>query len=667
MSTPQARIAELTKVLEEHNYRYYVLAEPTISDQEFDHLLKELEALEQSHPEFASALSPTQRVGGSVTKSFKTLPHRKPMMSLANSYSIEDMAEFDRRVREGLGGEADYQYLVQLKIDGVALSLHYEHGQFKYAVTRGNGEQGDDITENVKTIRSIPLRLAGAEDIPWLEVRGEAYMARQDFDQLNASRAELGEPPLMNPRNTTAGTLKLQDSAEVGRRKVQFLAYYLDSDGREPQTDAGCMAKLAEWRFPVIPNYATAKSISEVQAYIAKWAEPRKDLPFDTDGIVVKVDDLRQRATLGSTAKSPRWAIAYKYAAEQAETTLNSVSYQVGRTGYITPVANLEPVLLAGTTVKRASLYNYDEIARLDLHLGDRVFVEKSGEIIPKVLRVVVEKRNPKAEPVMPPTHCPECRTELQKNEGEVAWYCPNELSCPTQVKGRIEHFASRHAMDIDGLGAEIVAQLVDAGLVLQPADLYDLTYSQLISLERFAAKSAQNLVDAIEASKQVPFERLLFGLGIRYVGEGVAEKLARHFGTLVRLMEATEEELGAVYQIGDRIAQSMARYMAEPRNRETLQRLIAKGLQTEVKLTERQSEKLAGKKFLISGVFEGVSRDDLRDRILAHSGVMSSGVSGSLDYLVAGSNMGPAKLEKATKLGVKIIGLAELEALLSE
>jgi DNA ligase (NAD+) len=492
-------------------------------------------------------------------------------------------------------------------------------------------------------------------------------MRREQFDRLNAERAELGEAPLMNPRNTTAGTLKLQDSAEVARRKLDFVAYYLDAEQTQPGTDAESMEQLAAWKFPVIPHWQRLNSLDEVEVYIAHWAEARRDLPFDTDGIVVKVDDLAQRAELGSTAKSPRWAIAYKYAAEQVETTLQTVSYQVGRTGYITPVANLEPVLLAGTVVKRASLYNYDEIARLNLHLGDRVRVEKSGEIIPKVLEALAEHRKAGAVPVVPPSHCPECNTALAQNPGEVAWYCPNEMGCPPQVKGRVEHFASRHAMDIEGLGGEIVSSLVDSGLVRNPADLYDLTYEQVVALDRFAEKSARNLIAAIEASKSQPFERLLFGLGIRYVGEGVAEKLARKYGDLQQLRQATAAEIGEVYQIGERIAQSLSSWLADARNQQLLDRLVAAGLRTSAIEREQRSDRVAGKKFLISGVFEGYERDTLKDLIEAHGGVMASGVTSTLDYLVAGAKMGPAKLEKAQKLGITIIGLTELGQLLEE
>jgi len=642
------------------------LAAPTISDAEFDRLMRELQALETQHPELASPNSPTKRVGGEVTKLFPTVAHRKPMMSLDNSYDLGDLREFDRRVSQGLGN-APYCYLAQLKIDGVALSLHYENGELVRALTRGNGEQGDEITANVRTIRSIPLRIQGANLPQRFEVRGEAFMRREQFERLNAERAELGEAPLMNPRNTTAGTLKLQDSAEVARRKLDFVAYYLDCEQAQPGTDAESMELLATWKFPVIPHWKRVYNLNEVEAYIAHWAEARRNLPFDTDGIVVKVDDLAQRAELGSTAKSPRWAIAYKYAAEQAETTLVSVSYQVGRTGYITPVANLEPVLLAGTVVKRASLYNYDEIARLNLHIGDRVRVEKSGEIIPKVLEALSEHRKPTAVPVVPPSHCPECNTALLQNPGEVAWYCPNELGCPPQVKGRLEHFASRRAMDIEGLGGEIVSALVESGLVRNPADLYDLTYEQVVALDRFAEKSARNLIAAIEASKKQPFERLLFGLGIRYVGEGVAEKLARKYGDLQQLRQANAAEIGEVYQIGERIAQSLSHWLADAANQQLLDRLVAAGLRTSAIEREQRSERVAGKKFLISGVFEGYERDDLKDLIEAHGGIIASGVTSTLDYLVAGAKMGPAKLEKAQKLGITIIGLAELGQLLDE
>lgn len=659
----RSRIAELSRDLERHNRLYYVEARPEISDSEFDRLLRELQDLEAEWPALRQPDSPTQRVGGALTKSFASFRHLRPMQSLANAYSVEELREFDARLQKALGQDG-LSYLVQLKIDGVALSLHYHQGVLAHGVTRGDGVHGDDITANVRTIRSIPLRLQG-DDIPErVEIRGEVYWERGDFDRFNAERVALGDAALMNPRNSTAGTLKLQDAAEVARRPLKFWAYYLEGEGALPATDSGRMALLRQWGLPVSPDMQVCERLDAVEQYIAHWRERREQLPYETDGIVLKLDAVAARAEAGSTAKSPRWAVAYKYAAEQADTVLEAVSYQVGRTGHITPVANLRPVLLAGTTVKRASLYNYDEIARLDLHTGDVVTVEKSGEIIPKVVRVNAAQRPSGAAPVVPPTACPECATPLVRSEGEVGWYCPNADGCPPQRQGRLEHFAQRRALDIQGLGEELVAQLVRVGLVADPADLYDLTQEQLQGLERFGAKSAQNLLAGLEASRQVPFHRVLYGLGIRYVGEGVAAKLAEHFGTLDALAAATEEQLLEAPEVGERIARSVASWFAQPEHRRLIERLRAAGLQFAAAKKTVLSQKLAGKKLLISGSFEGVSRDDLKALIVAHGGSLASGVSKNLDYLVAGADMGPAKLQKATELGVRLLSLAEFYAL---
>lgn len=655
------RIAELTTALNRHNHLYYVADAPEISDREFDALLAELETLEAQYPQARRPDSPTQRVGGEVTKQFTQFTHLRPMKSLANSYNLEEVADFDKRLHTLLGVE-HLQYLLQLKVDGVAMSLHYEDGVLARGVTRGNGTQGDDITANVRTIRSIPLRLQGTGWPARLEVRGEVYMTRSDFALLNESRVAAGEPPLMNPRNTTSGTLKLQDSKVVAARNLRFVAYYLEAeDAPLPDSDQARMDVLKQWGFPVAADTALVEDLDGVQAYIAHWADRRHQLDYDTDGIVIKADSNRQRQEAGSTAKSPRWAIAFKYEAEEAETTLEAVSYQVGRTGAITPVANLEPVLLAGTTVKRASLYNFDEIARLNLHLGDRVVVAKGGEIIPKVLRVLPERRQATATPVVPPTHCPECQTALVQPEGEVNAYCPNADGCPPQVQGRIEHFASRKAMDIDGLGTEIVVQLWEAGLVRTPADLYDLKVTQLLALDRFAEKSAQNLVAAIADSTRIPFERVLYALGIRHVGEVVAAKLSAHFGTMEALLAADAEALAAVPDVGPRIADSIEQWRAQPENQALLHRLQQAGVQLVGAPKVQLGSALQGLKILVSGTFEGWQRDDLKALIAAHGGTNASGVTKQLHFLVAGEAMGPAKLAKAQELGVQIISLQEL------
>ncbi|MBX3101917.1 MAG: NAD-dependent DNA ligase LigA [Bacteroidetes bacterium] len=657
----KARMDVLCEALHHHNYLYYVADAPEISDREFDALMAELEALEVQYPQARRADSPTQRVGGGVTKTFAQFTHLRPMKSLANSYSLEEVAEFDRRLRELLGVE-HLDYLLQLKVDGVAMSLHYEQGLLVRGVTRGNGIQGDDITTNVRTIRAIPLQLRGQGWPVRMEVRGEVYMTRTDFARLNQERVAAGEASLMNPRNTTSGTLKMQDSRIVAERRLRFVAYYLEAEeARLPDADADRMELLRQWGFPVAQDTTLVTDLPAITRYIEDWRPRRLQLDYDTDGIVVKVDSNRQRQEAGSTAKSPRWAIAYKYEAEEAETTLREVTYQVGRTGAITPVANLEPVLLAGTTVKRASLYNFDEIARLDLHAGDRVVVAKSGEIIPKVLRVQAHLRPAGALQVVPPTHCPECGAELVNPEEEVNSYCPNSKSCPPQVLGRMEHFASRKAMNIDGLGSEIVAQLWQAGLVQDAADFYDLRAERLMELERFAEKSAHNLEKAIADSTQVPFARVLYALGIRHVGEVVAAKLADHFGSMQALMAATVEQIAAVPDVGERIAQSIADWYRDPGNQHLIARLAAAGLQFRGQPKVQLGTGLAGLKVLVSGTFEGWGRDDLKALIAAHGGINASGVTKQLDLLVAGEAMGPAKLAKAQELKIPIITLGEL------
>jgi DNA ligase (NAD+) len=673
-SQAEHRIRELTRQLNHHNYLYYVVGQPEITDLEFDRLLQELQALEHQHPDYRLPDSPTQRVGGQVTREFPVFRHLKPMKSLENIYSEAELQEFHERVVKGLGIDA-IDYVAQLKIDGVALSLHYEDGVLVRGVTRGDGVQGDDITANVRTIASVPLRLHTPHPPAYCEIRGEVYMNNDDFARWNHQRLQAGEPAQANPRNATAGTLKLQDSAEAARRPLRFMAYYLsiESVGSTevvPDSDWQALELLKAWGFQVAPENRLCSGTQELMAFIRHWATARAEHPYETDGVVIKVNRLEWREELGVRAKNPRWAVAYKYAAEQAIATLESIEFSVGRTGFVTPVANLSPVALAGTTVKRASLYNFDEIQRLDLHIGDRVVVEKSGEIIPKVMRVVLEERSPRVVPVEIPSLCPACATPLQQSDTEVGAYCPNLHGCPPQVKGRIEHFASRKALDIDGLGSEIVGQLVDAGLVRTPADLYDLQFDQLITLERFGQKSAENLLNGIARSKERPFARVLFGLGIRFVGEVVADKLTRQFKTIDALAAASPDDIKAGYEIGERIAQSVATWLADPANKAELERLRKAGLQLELGTEQRiavQSNKLAGKKCIASGSFEGYDRDGIKNLLLSHGAIYVTAISKQVDYFIIGEKVGPAKLEKAQALGLKMLSLAELQALLAE
>ncbi|RMG20416.1 MAG: NAD-dependent DNA ligase LigA [Bacteroidetes bacterium] len=662
---PKKRIAELTEQIKQHNYNYYVLAQPTISDYEFDMLLKELEELEAQYPEYALPDSPTRRVGGTVTKEFPTYQHLRPMLSLNNSYSKADIEEFDRQVQKLSGGKP-YTYLLDHKFDGVSLSLHYENGLLVRGVTRGDGVQGDDITPNARTIRTVPLRLRGTGYPPRLEVRGEVLMHKDEFKKLNEERDENGEPPLANPRNATAGTLKLQDSSIVASRPLYFYAYYLLTDTPLARTDFELMELLRQWGFKLSGAYQVCHNLDEVFAYLDHWEEARHELKYDIDGIVIKVNELELRDELGNTAKAPRWAIAFKYKAEEAVTRLLSVSFQVGRTGKITPVANLQPVLLAGTTVKRASLHNADEIRRLDLHEEDYVKVEKGGDIIPKVITVLREKRKPGARPITFPENCPACGTPLVKEEGEANHFCPNTQGCPPQIKGRIIHFASRGAMDIDGLGTEIVNQLVDAGLVKNYADLYDLTYEQLVGLERFAELSARNLLNSIEKSKQKPFDKVLFALGIRFVGATVAKKLARHFTSLEALAQAELETLKSVPDVGEQIARSVREFFSHPENLKTVQRLLDAGLKVRMEKIGTQSEQLIGKSFVISGVFNSHSREEIKELIESLGGEVKSSVSSKTTYLLAGEHAGPSKISKAQKLGVTIISEQEFMELIA-
>lgn len=657
---PKERIDQLVEELKAHNHRYYVLAQPSISDYEFDQLLKELEALEQQHPALRRPDSPTLRVGGTITKEFEPFRHVRPMLSLRNSYSREEIADFDQQVAKLAGGQP-YTYLLDHKFDGVSLSLHYEGGLLVRGVTRGNGVEGDDITANVRTIETVPLRLRGEGFPDRLEVRGEVLMHLDDFLAMNELREQQGESLFANPRNSTAGTLKLQDSGIVAQRPLYFFAYYLASDQPLAPTDEAYLSLLAQWGFKLSGAHRLCQNLDEVFAYLDKWEEARKELNYDIDGIVIKVNELSLRDELGSTAKAPRWAIAYKYKAQEATTQLRQVTFQVGRTGKITPVANLQPVLLAGTTVKRASVHNADEIRRLDLHEKDHVRVEKGGDIIPKITGVILEKRSSDAQAVEFPAHCPECGTELVKAEGEANHFCPNLRSCPPQVTGRIIHYASRQAMDIDGLGTEIVQQLVSEGLVQNYVDLYMLTFEQLIKLERFGELSAQNLLKSIEDSKKQPLEKLIFALGIRYVGATVAKKLARHFTNLQRLIDADEEQLIRVPDVGERIAQSLVAFFDDELHRSWVQQLESLGLQVELEEDSSRSQQLNGKSFVISGVFSTRSRDEIKQLIELHGGEIKSSVSSKTSFLLAGENAGPSKIAKAEKLGVDIISEQEL------
>jgi len=665
------RIAELIREIQEHDYRYYVLAQPIISDSEYDRLVRELKALEEAFPDLRRPDSPTQRVGGTITKDFPVVPHRRPMLSLDNAYHESELQAFHMKLLRYLQSQLPtlpepLRYIAQLKIDGVAISLHYEKGLFIRGLTRGDGEKGDDITPNLRTVRGLPLRLRTDNPPPFVEVRGEVYLDRSDFQRLNKEREEIGEAPFMNPRNAAAGSLKLQDSAEVARRRLRLWAYYLEAEDQDlPDSDYERMQLLRAWGFPVVETLHPSP-LEDVWAFITQWEKKREKLSFDIDGMVVKLDSWTLREKAGFTAKAPRWAIAYKYQPEQAITRLRGITYQVGRTGYITPVAELEPVRLSGTTVKRASLYNYDEIRRLDLHWGDWVVVEKSGEIIPKVVRVLTERRDVLSQPVEPPTTCPECGTPLIQPLGEVGRYCPNYRGCPPQVIGRLEHFVSRKAMNIQGLGEKILKKLYQAGLVKTFSDLYRLRSEDLRKLEGFAEKLPEKLLAEIQASRQVPYERVLYALGIRHVGETAAQKLAEAFPNIEALMAASEEDLASVHGLGEVIAKSVRAFLAEPENQLEIQALREAGLQFERK-TRKHEGPLSGKRFLISGKLNGIPREALKNYIIAHGGTYASSISKNLDYLVVGEDMGPSKRAKAEALGIKMIGLSELEALVGK
>ncbi|MDC8004975.1 NAD-dependent DNA ligase LigA [Aureisphaera galaxeae] len=652
---PEQKINALRDELREHNYNYYVLDNPTISDYEFDMKLKELQELETAHPEFYDANSPTLRVGGEVTKNFETIPHTYRMYSLDNSYSKEDLEDWEKRIKKLVDG--DIQYTCELKYDGASMSLTYENGKLLRAVTRGDGFQGDNVTTNVKTIKSVPLQLKG-DYPPLFEIRGEIVLPFDGFNKMNEERVAAGEEPYRNPRNTASGSLKLQDSSEVAKRPLECLLYSIKGERLGITTQFENLEKARAWGFKVPNEAKLANSIDEVLEYVAYWDVHRHDLPYETDGVVIKVNNLQQQEELGHTSKAPRWAMAYKFKAEQASTVLNEITYQVGRTGAITPVANLEPVELAGTIVKRASLHNADQIAKLDIREGDTVYVEKGGEIIPKIMGVDLSRRKEGIVPTQYITHCPECHTQLIRKEGEAQHYCPNVSGCPPQIAGRIQHYISRKAMDIEGLGGETVVLLVENQLIENYADLYELTADQVIPLERMAEKSAENLVQGIEASKQIPFERVLFALGIRYVGETVAKKLARHYKTIDALMAASEEDLVAIDEIGDRIAESVVSFFDSEENRALVNRLKAHGVQLQIseEVLANQTDTLQGKTFVVSGVFAKVSRNELKKLIEDNGGKVSGSISGKTSFVVAGENMGPSKRTKAESLGVPII-----------
>lgn len=658
---PENRINELCELIDYHNDKYYQQDAPEISDREFDALLEELIALEKKYPEFKRPESPTQRVGGTITKNFPVFKHIKPMISLGNSYSMDEIKDFVRKLDEPLEGHP-YTFFLQHKYDGVALSLHYEDGVLVRGVTRGDGVQGDEITANVKTIKSIPLVIKGKNIPKHVEVRGEVILHRPDFDELNKQRELLGEPPLMNPRNTASGALKLQDSAEVAKRKLDFFAYTLFTDFPH-QTDEEAHEWMKNHGFKVSSENKVCHNLAEVEQCLDYWQKNRAKLTYDIDGMVIKVNELKLRDLAGSTSKVPRWAIAFKYEAEKAITTLDSVDYQVGRTGVITPVANLSPVLLAGTTVKRASVYNEEEVNRLDLHILDFVQVEKGGEIIPKISAVLKEKRPENAVKVVFPKNCPVCHSILVKKSGEAQWYCPNSDGCTPQIKGKIEHFGSRRALSIDGLGTEIVSQLVDKKLVSNYADLYDLDVEKLSALERYGKKSAENLLKSLEGSKNQPFSKVLFALGIRHVGETLALKLAKQYKTLDQLSVASMETLTKTPDVGETVAKSIVEFFQSSIHQDWINRLKSKGLQFEESGETEEivlSNKLAGKKVLFSGTFEGYSRDGLKELAQSHGATIASSVSKNLDILICGEDMGPSKLEKAQQLGVKMISFDE-------
>ena len=665
--TVKEEIEQLRTELDEHNYRYYVLSAPTISDKEFDDKMRRLQDLEAAHPEYADPASPTQRVGSDISKEFVQVTHRYPMLSLGNTYSADEVRDFYERTARLLG--EPFEIVAELKFDGTSISLIYEEGVLVRAVTRGDGTRGDDVTANVRTIRSIPLRLRG-DDVPAeVEIRGEVLLPWAEFDRINRERAAQEEPLFANPRNAASGTLKQLNPAIVAARRLDAYLYYVLGEELPADTHYGNLQAARRWGLKVSDAIQVCHSLDDIYTYINTWDTARKNLPVATDGIVLKVNSLRQQRALGYTAKNPRWAIAYKFQAEREETRLNSVSYQVGRTGAVTPVANLEPVLLAGTVVKRASLHNADIIEGLDLHIGDQVYVEKGGEIIPKIVGVNKEARTMLiGEKVRFITRCPECGTPLVRTEGEAAYYCPNDTGCAPQIKGRIEHFVTRKAMNIN-MGPETVEDLYEAGLLHNAADLYELQMHDLVRLERRGERSARNLLDSLEASKQVPFERVLFALGIRYVGESVAKRLVQAFHSMEALRAATFEQLVATEDVGERIAQSLVDYFANETNQILIQRLASYGLRMESAEEEAstKSEKLKGQTVVISGTFSHHSRDEYKALIEQHGGKNSGSISSKTSFILAGENMGPAKMEKAAKLGIRLMHEEEFLKLLED
>ena len=653
----EQRIKELREIINRHNHNYYVLNAPTVSDQEFDALLRELQDLERDYPQYQDPLSPTQRVGSDISKGFTQVRHERPMMSLSNSYNIDEVQDFLRRAQEGLGGESS-EIVGEMKYDGTSISVTYEHGRLVRAVTRGDGVQGDDVTANVITIKTVPLEITGMEDLPEkFEVRGEILLPWKNFEKLNEERQFNEEPLFANPRNAAAGTLKLQNSAEVSRRGLDAVFYYLLGDNLPFETHYDSIMALKRWGFKT-GELSILPSIDAVKDFISHWDVERKKLPVATDGLVFKINSLRQQLNLGATAKSPRWAIAYKFAPERECTQLQYVSFEVGRTGVITPVANLDPVLLSGTIVKRASLHNADIIEQLGIHEGDMLYVEKGGEIIPKIVGVDEKRRLDGSKPITFVTECPSCGTPLKRIEGEAAWVCPNKWGCGPQICGRIEHFVGRHAMDIDGIGEEVAVVLNKSGLVNDVADLYDLTQEKLVALDRFQQRSAQRILRGIEASRQVPFARVIFALSIPFVGETTGKVLARHTHDIDTLMSLPAEQLAGIPEIGPKIAQSIVDFFAEERNRVIVERLRAAGLQMALSEEETagQSDKLEGKKVVISGVFAKHSREEYKALIEQNGGKNVSSISSATSFVLAGENMGPAKLEKARKLGIDII-----------
>jgi DNA ligase (NAD+) len=659
----KARIDDLRKKLQQHNYNYYVKSAPTISDFEYDLLINELQKLELSYPQFDDENSPTRRVGSDLNLEFESFTHRYPMLSLGNTYNREELTEFHQRVHKAVG--SDVSYFCELKYDGVAVALTYRDGSLQRALTRGDGTRGDDVTRNIRTIRSIPLRIQGDKIPSDFEIRGEVILPAEGFEKLNLEREKKGEPPFANPRNAASGTLKMQNSAQVARRPLDCLFYYIPGELQLFKTHHEGLEMARSWGFKV-PEYSLlAHSVEEVFGFIDHWEMERDRLPFEIDGVVVKVDSIQHQRQLGFTAKTPRWAISYKFRAEQAISRMISIDFQVGRTGAVTPVANLEPVRLAGTTVKRTTLHNADQIELLDIRSGDYVYVEKGGEIIPKIVGVDMSRRDPNSIPFRFISTCPECGSDLIRREDEAAHYCPNDTGCPPQIKGRIEHFISRKAMDINAAEATIDL-LFREGLVRDASDLYALDFQQIRNLERFGEKSAMNLVKSIESSRQVPFPRLLYALGIRYVGETVASKLAEAFPGMEQLMNADKEQLQEVDEIGERIAQSLRSYFSDEHNRQFIARLKAAGLRMEMEPTsEKISDALAGKSFVISGVFARHSREELKSMIKNHGGKNSGSISARTDYVLAGENMGPSKFQQAKKLEIPVINEEQFLAML--